>query len=35
MVPLRRAGIGYVEVTSNQTPAQIRTLLQGVLRQTG
>lgn len=30
---LRRAGIGYVEVTSNQTPAQIRALLQGLLRQ--
>ncbi|MFY7835094.1 MAG: DUF2726 domain-containing protein [Novosphingobium sp.] len=29
---LRRAGIGYLEVTSNQTPAQIRTLLQGLLR---
>lgn len=32
---LRRAGIGYVEVVSNQTPAQVRVLLQGVLRQPG
>ncbi|QOV92761.1 DUF2726 domain-containing protein [Novosphingobium sp. ES2-1] len=31
---LRRAGIGYVEVMSNQTPAQVRLLLQGLLRQT-
>ncbi|MGV3511704.1 MAG: DUF2726 domain-containing protein [Novosphingobium sp.] len=30
---LRRAGIGYLEVTGNQTPTQIRTLLQGLLRQ--
>lgn len=29
---LRRAGIGYLEVTSDHTPAQIRTLLQGLLR---
>lgn len=32
---LRRAGIGYVEVVSNQTPAQVRLLLQGVLRKAG
>lgn len=32
---LRRAGIGYVEVVSNQTPAQVRILLQSVLRKAG
>jgi hypothetical protein len=30
---LRRAGIGYFEVTSKQTPNQIRILLQGLLRE--
>ena len=32
---LRRAGIGYLEVMSNQTPAQVRLLLQGLLRPPG